>query len=62
MDIPFKKGDRVFRKDRTGLGTVLKVFEIGNTVLVEWKSCGNYYTTNANLLELVPADHKFRWR
>ena len=62
-DATIKQGDRVRRKDRTGLGTVTCVYKIGaGTVIVEWKSCGNYYSTNATALELVPADWKPRWR
>ena len=63
-DATIKQGDRVRRKDRRDLGTVTFVHRIGSseTVIVEWKSCGNYYSANADVLELVPADWKPRWR
>ena len=64
MSANLKQGDMVRRKDGTMLGTVTHVYEAGSdgTVLADWKSCGRYYTTSVNALELVPADWKPRWR
>ena len=57
-----KIGDRIRRNKQSGTVTAVYPPSTSGTVLVEWKSCGRYYVSNATVLELIPAEHKPRWR
>ena len=56
-----KKGDRVKRDGQSG--TVIAIYppSASGVVLVEWKSCGRYYVSNASALENISLE-KPRWR
>ena len=58
-----KKGDRIRHKNGQS-GEVVYIYppSSSGTVLLEWRSCGRYYVSNATSLELVPAEYKPRWR
>ena len=57
-----KINDRVKRDGQSGTVTAVYPPSINGTVLVQWKSCGRYYISNATVLELVPEEYKPRWR
>ena len=57
-----KIGDRVRRDGQSGTITFIYPPSSSGTVLVEWKSCSQYYVSNAIVLELVPEECKPRWR
>ena len=57
-----KKGDRVKREGQSGTVTAVYPPSSSGTVLVEWKSCFQYYVSNATVLELVSEECKPRWR
>ena len=57
-----KIGDRVKRDGQSGTVTAIYPPSSSGTVLVEWKSCFQYFTTNETALEIIPAEYKPRWR
>ena len=55
-----KIGDRIRRNQQSGTVTAVYPPSTSGTVLVEWKSCGRYYVSNASALKTIT--EKPRWR
>ena len=56
-----KIGDRIKRDGQNGTITFIYPPSSSGVVLVEWKSCFQYYITNATALENISLE-KPRWR